>query len=72
MNIKKNEDKPGRDARRLERERKRSIRKIIRKKLNSAAYEDKVLEQDNLTRQHEVKGTKSLLNALGGYGKKKK
>ena len=55
-----------------ERKKKRDIRKITRKALNSATSEKKRLAQDDLTRQHKVKGTKSMLDSLGSYGKKKK
>lgn len=54
------------------RKKKKAVRKIARKALNSAASQDRSMNQDILTRQHKAKGTKNLLNSLGSYGKKKK
>jgi len=55
-----------------ERKKKRAIRKITRKALNSATSEKKRMDQADLERQNKVKGTKNLLNSLGKYGKGKK
>jgi hypothetical protein len=61
-----------RDEKKAKREKKRDIRRITRKALNSAVGQARSLHQDDLERQHKVKGTKSMLNSLGSYGKKKK
>ena len=55
-----------------ERKKKRDIRKITRKALNSAASEKKSIDQYLLNRRHKAVGTKTLLNDLGSYGKKNK
>ena len=60
------------EEKRKKRQTRRAVRKITRKALNSATSEKKRLAQDDLTRQHKVKGTKSMLDSLGSYGKKKK
>lgn len=60
------------EEKRKKRQTRRSVRRITRKALNSAASEKKRMDQADLERQNKVKGTKNLLNSLGKYGKGKK
>jgi len=60
------------EEKRKKRQTRRAVRKITRKALNSAASEKKSIDQYLLNRRHKAIGTKSLLNDLGSYGKKKK
>lgn len=60
------------EEKRKKRQTKRAIRKIARKAMNSASSQKRDEDQNILDYQHKVKGTKSLLNSLERYGKKKK